>query len=59
VGEHGEENASTTEERLVVVFDAAGDVFDDLVDNLRLSADPFERGFHKVAIRKHRGRPGV
>jgi hypothetical protein len=59
VGEHGEENASTTEERLVVVFDAAGDVFDDLVQNLCLSADPFERGLHEVAIGKHRGRPGV
>ena len=59
VGKDGEENASTAEERLIVVFDAAGGVFDDLVQNLRLSADPFERGFHKVAIGKHRGRPGV
>jgi hypothetical protein len=59
VGKHGEENASTTEERLIVVFEAAGDVFDDLVDNLRLSADPFQRRFDKVAVGKHRGRPGI
>lgn len=59
VGKHGEENASTTEERLIVIFQAARGVFDDLVDNLRLSADPFERGFDKVAVRKHGGRPRV
>jgi hypothetical protein len=59
VGKDGEENASTAEERLIVVFNAARDVFDDLVDNLRLSAHPFERGFDKVAVGKHRGRPGV
>jgi hypothetical protein len=59
VGKHGEENASTTEERLVVVFDAARGVFDDFIDNLRLSADPFEGGFDKIAAGKHRGRPGI
>jgi hypothetical protein len=59
VGKHGEENASTAEERLIVVFDAARGVFDDLVDNLRLSTDPFQRRFDKVAVGKHRGRPGV
>jgi hypothetical protein len=59
MGKDGEENASTAEERLIVVFQAAGGVFDDLVDNLRLSADPFERWFDKLAVRKHRGRPGV
>jgi len=59
VGKDGEENASTTEERLIVVFDAAGGVFDDLVDNLRLSAYPFQRRFDKVAVRKHGWRPRV
>ena len=59
VGKDGKENASTAEERLIVVFQAARGVFDDLVNNLRLSADPFERRFDKVAVGKHRGRPGV
>jgi len=59
VGKHGEENASTTEERLVIIFQAARGVFDDLVDNLCLSAHPFERGFDEVAVRKHGLRPGV
>jgi len=59
VGKNGEENASTAEERLIVVFDAARGVFDDLVDNLRLSAYPFQRRFDKVAVRKHGWRPRV
>jgi hypothetical protein len=50
MGQDGEEDRAPTHERFVVGVDVARERGEDLVHDLRLPTDPFEKRFHAMYL---------